>query len=210
MLDFWQEWRDVMRHNHPVTVEDVLINFKIETGKLEELEARVPRPLPEDSPNEALKKGLMSLLVRLKQYPQRRAIWRKTKKVRKQLMAPAELRRKYEGEELYSTQLPFITDFAYILDLFAHEYGWTERQVRDYPYAAVSELILAMENRWVRQRSDMVNAAHPSEEALDQMTDYPKRRGVKIPPHVIEQENIRKTQQFHAAWRGDSEGRQVH
>lgn len=201
MLEFWEEWRDVMRHNHPVTVEDVLINFKVEKGKLDELEARVPRPLQEDSPNQALKKGFLSIWVRLLQYRERRAIWRRTKKVRKLLQEPAKLRRKNMGDHQYTTQMPFITDYAYILDLFMHEYGMTEAAVRAYPYAAVSELVLAMENRWVRQRTDMVNAAHPSEESIEIMTDYPKR-SVKIPWSIIAEENIQKVKEVHAAFMG--------
>lgn len=210
MLEFWQEWRDVMRHNHPVTVEDVLINFKIEKGRLDELEARVPRPLPEDPPGLALKKGLLSIWVRFTQLRERRGIYRRTRKVREQIIDPAPLRRKVVGEDLYVTQLPFITDYAYILDLFAHEYGWKEAQVRAFPYAAISELVLAMENRWVRQRSDLVNAAHPSEESIAYMTDYPRRGGVKIPGHILAQENMKKTKDFHSAWSGKSEGRTVH
>lgn len=209
MFDFWEEWRDVQRHNHPVTVEEVLIDFKIEKGKLDDLEAQVPRPLASDSPSETLKKGLASIWVRLKQYPKRRAIWKRTKKVREQIMEPARLRRKFEGEELYATQAPFITDFAYILDLFASQYGWTEQQIRKFPYAALSELVLAMENRWTRERVDMVNAAHPSEESMEYILEYPKR-SVKIPAYIRAEENIKKARDLHSTWSGVSEDRLVH
>lgn len=171
----WRDqWEDIARHRHPVTIGDVF-NLHYAEGRVRLLEKKIPKILPEDRPRVALRKATRSLWLRILQLPER-LFWRfKTRRIRRDFKAPHDIRRKMQAEEIMPHEDPFINDHAYLIDMFAAEYGWTERQIMKVPFAAVNEYLLAMEYRHMKSRVAMANAAHPSEEGADFLSDYPKR-----------------------------------
>jgi hypothetical protein len=171
----WRDqWEDIARHRHPVTIGDVF-NLHYAEGRVRLLEKKIPKILPEDRPRVALRKAIRSIWLRLLQLPER-LYWRYlTRRVRRDFQAPHEIRRKMQAEEIMPHEDPFINDYAFFVDLFASEYGWSERRIRKIPFAAVNEFILAMEYRHMKERVTFANAANPSEEGAEFLSDYPKR-----------------------------------
>jgi hypothetical protein len=171
----WRDqWEDIARHRHPVTIGDVF-DLHYADGRVRSLDKTIPKILPEDRPPVALRKAARSIWLRLLQLPER-VYWRyRTRRVRRDFQAPHEIRRKMQADEIMPHEDPFINDYAFFIDLFAAEYGWPEKQIRKIPFAAVNEFVLAIEYRHMKKRVAIAIAAHPGDESAEFLSDYPKR-----------------------------------
>lgn len=167
-------WPDLSRHFSRVTVGQML-RFMYSEGRLRELERRVPRIFPEDSPKTAWKKALRGLWVRLVQFPERYRISVLRNYVTANYEDMAEVKWPFEREEVLPHEDPRINSAAYIIDFFASSYGWSEEQIFKLKWAAVNEYVLAAEYRRVRERADLANATNLNEESAELLAQYPKR-----------------------------------
>lgn len=182
---FFDEWKEIKRHAHPTTVWDV-VRCTILTGELQEMATHVPDVKEIRESEKPIRAALVAIITLCKQYPRRRALVREIKRIHANTEQPAEIIRPqgYSGSD-DPRKIPGVTWYAYLVDLFAHEYGWREKDVREMPYAALSEQILAIEVRRVAESARRVTESHPTEKGLDELNKYPRRK-MKIPRELLD------------------------
>lgn len=181
---FFREWEELKRHSHGVTVWDA-VRLDVLRGELQDMADAVPTADDIKAAPKPIRAAFSAIIQLLRQFPKRRALVKEIKRIGKDLKPPAELiRPHYQAGDEDPRKIPGVTWYAYLVDLFAHEYGWREADVRALPYAALSEFILAIEVRRVAESSRRVVESHPTEKGLDELNKYPRRK-MEIPRHVL-------------------------
>jgi hypothetical protein len=178
-----RDWvQDLARHFEKLSVGEVYRFFFYEK-RLEQLNEQIPVIFREDSSGLAWRKVLRAFWLRIIQYPERLKIQRLKLKVGALYKDPAEIKWPFEGGEMLPTEDPYINNYAYILDWFASEYGWTKEEIDRLPFASINEFTLAAEFRKVRWRTDIANATNLSDASSEIIAKYP-RRNVPITPEM--------------------------
>lgn len=78
---------------------------------------------------------------------------------------------------------PHISWYAYYVDLFAAEYGWTIAEINKIPFAAINEFVLAIEHRHVSLSARAAAENNLNSESVKILTTYPRRK-IDIPVGV--------------------------
>ena len=181
---WFDEWRELKRHSHPVTVWDV-VRASVLEGTIRDLNAHVPTPEKIRESEKPMRAAFSALIQLLKDFPLKRRLVRELKKIHNTIETPAEIIRSGYYTEENPLKNPGITWYAYIVDLLAHEYGWTEKEIRSLPYSSINEFMLAIECRRVAESSRRVIESHPTERGIDELNKYPRRK-MKIPQEILD------------------------
>lgn len=169
-----EQWEDLSRHFSKVTLGQMLRYF-FGAGRIAELNKEIPVIFPEDNAGRAWRKVMRGLAVRLRQWPER-LYWRFVfQKVNAHYKEPAKIRWPNPAPEFLPHEDPRINNYAHLIDWFASEYGWSEKQIKKVRFAAINEYILAAEFRKVRERADLANATNLHEGSQEILGAYPKR-----------------------------------
>lgn len=170
---YWQEWRDLDRFNHCLTIGDIF-NDQIARGK----EANLKKGLPKFT---TVWGALKSLHYIWKHRKLRKWIHRAKKKVVENYLPPAQLIQRISGISVL--QSPHITWYAYLYDYFGSHYGWTFEQFNNFPWTAANELVLAIEARKVSEFVRQAVGSNPTKDAVEEFERYPKRK-IHIPDEI--------------------------
>ena len=172
--DFWQQWKDLSRHDHPVKVKHLRAS-QIAAGRLEALDEKLPGFVQYKDgravfSHKRVRDSLASLRVRWKQRKERAPLELAVAFVRDNFRAGAEFRIQVKNER--DTENPLITWYAYLYDKFASQYGWSLDQFNELPVTSINEFLLAMSARRAADSSRSAAESSPTTEGIKDLTQY--------------------------------------
>lgn len=170
---YWQEWCDLDRFNHCLTIRDIF-DDQIARGKEIDLKKGIPE-------FKTIWGALKALLYLWKNRKLRKWIYRAKKKVVENHISPAVLIQRIQS--ISPLQSPHITWYAYLYDYFASNYDWAFEQFNSFSWSALNELVLAIEARKVSEFVRQAVGSNPTKEAVKEFERYPKRK-LHIPDEI--------------------------
>jgi len=184
---YWQEWRDLDRYNHCLTIKDIF-DDQIARGK----EIKYNKGLPK---YRTFFGALKSLWYVWKHRKLRKSIHDAKKKVQIDYESPAILIQRIRS--ISPLKSPHITWYSYLYDYFASNYGWSIEHFNNFSWSATNELVLAIEARRVSEFARHATSSNPTKDGVKEFEKYPKRK-VKIPDEIrFEQLDRDLTEFFH-------------
>jgi len=166
------EWKEIRRHKSDfswVTIGDVR-DLAIYKGRLIELIGQPPDIENSKSPFRDVFKALYRRHIKNRR--QSSFLIKKINAIEAALIEPAELSNPSTGETF---DFPLINFYAYLVDLFASEHGWSEQRIEKIPWASINEYRLAIEVRRVRQSNRAVMENNPNDKGIEALNMFPFR-----------------------------------